>query len=70
MIYVDGKKKATAGEGYTEITVTEGDHEVMVEKSTPEGVLIYRGKKMVFVGTDAYVKIRIDGERKSRPVTS
>ncbi len=57
-IYVDGKKKAMTGEGFTSILLEEGDHVIKVVK---EGNKYYQGyaKKSVFVGAETSVKINL-----------
>jgi formylglycine-generating enzyme required for sulfatase activity len=59
LIYVNGKKKATAGEGYTTIRLPEGDYKIKIEKLSDDGQWIYRGVKNIFVGTDTSIKISI-----------
>lgn len=61
-IYVDGKKKAMVGEGYTDINVDEGDRVISVEKLSDDGEWLYKGKKKVFVGEDTYTKININAK--------
>jgi len=59
LIYVNGKKKASAGEGYTTIRLPEGDYKIKVEKLSDDGQWIYRGTKNIFVGEDTSIKISI-----------
>lgn len=59
LIYVNGKKKASAGEGYTIIRLPEGDYKIKVEKPSDDGQWIYRGTKDVFIGEDTSIKITI-----------
>lgn len=62
-IYVDGKKKAMVGEGYTDINVDEGDRVIRVEKLSDDGEWHYKGEKKVFVGEDTYTKININAKK-------
>ena len=55
--YVDGKKKAMTGEGFTSILLEEGDHKVKVVKPISEN-LEYSQSKDVFVGADSSVKLK------------
>ncbi|MFC1895752.1 formylglycine-generating enzyme family protein [Thermodesulfobacteriota bacterium] len=63
LIYINGEKKATAGDGYTEILVNEGGYEVTVEKRSKDGKSILRGVRNVFVGEDTFVRITVNTER-------
>lgn len=54
-IYVDGKKKAMTGEGFTSILLEEGDHTVKVVKEV-DGIYEYTQTKQIFVGEDSSVK--------------
>ncbi len=71
-IYIDGKKKAMVGEGYTDINVEEGDRLIRVEKLSDDGEWHYFGEKKVFVGEDTYIKVNVSvsknptKERKER----
>ena len=56
-IYVDGKKKAMTGEGFTSILLEEGDHKVKVVKPISES-LEYSQSKDIFVGADSSVKLK------------
>jgi formylglycine-generating enzyme required for sulfatase activity len=58
-IYVNGRRKATVGEGLTDIFLEEGEYEIRVEKATEDGNWVYRGKKLVFVGSNTSVQIDI-----------
>ncbi|MCP4113742.1 MAG: SUMF1/EgtB/PvdO family nonheme iron enzyme [Desulfobacteraceae bacterium] len=62
-IYVNGKKKAMTGEGYTSILLHEGEYEIKVEKKSDDGNWVYRGVKKVFVGEDTSTKIDIKTEK-------
>ncbi|MDM8557143.1 formylglycine-generating enzyme family protein [Desulfococcaceae bacterium HSG7] len=63
LIYVNGKKKATAGEGYTTIRLPEGEYKVKVEKLSDDGQWSYRGTKNIFVGEDTFIKISIKTQK-------
>ena len=60
-IYVDGKKKAMTGEGFTSILLEEGEHMVRVEKVDsgyiPTGDWILQEEKNIFVGEDTSTKL-------------
>ena len=58
-IYVNGKKKAMSGEGYTNILLPEGEYKIKVEKFSNDGNWIYRGVKKVFVGADTSTKVTV-----------
>ena len=66
LIYVNDRKKATAGEDYTEILLKEGEYEIRVEKVSADGQWVHKGGKRVFVGADTFVKIRIKTEKYFR----
>jgi len=55
-VYVDGKKKAMTGEGFTSILLEEGEHTVKVEKPIDENYVYVQSKK-VFVGEDTSTKL-------------
>lgn len=55
-IYVDGKKKAMTGEGFTSILLEEGDHTIKVVKPIDE-LSQYAQSKEVFVGAETSVKL-------------
>jgi hypothetical protein len=55
-IYVDGKKKAMTGEGFTNILLEEGDYTIKVVKPIDENSL-YVLSKEVFVGAESSVKL-------------
>lgn len=57
-IYVDGKKKAMTGEGFTNILLNEGDHVIKVTKAKTKQYQKY-AKKSVFVGAETSVKISL-----------
>jgi len=67
VVYINGKKKAEIGEGYTNILLPEGDYEVSVEKPSEDGKWIYRGMKKVFVGSDTSVKIDLEIKKTRVP---
>ncbi len=58
-IIVDGKKCGMIGDDYTIIELSEGEHEIKVEKTSESGIWAYRGiqKFHVFPDTLAHVKI-------------
>jgi len=62
-IYVDGKKKAMTGEGFTSILLEEGEHEVKVAKPIDES-FEYSQTKKVFVGEDSSTKLAFKLKRK------
>ncbi|SFV91110.1 hypothetical protein MNB_SV-4-162 [hydrothermal vent metagenome] len=55
-IYVDGKKKAMTGEGFTSILLEEGEHNIKVAKDIDENYEYVQSKK-VFVGEDTSTKL-------------
>jgi len=55
-IYVDGKKKAMTGEGFTSILLEEGDYTLKVAKPI-DAKYEYAQSKKVFVGEDTSTKI-------------
>ena len=55
-VYVDGKKKAMTGEGFTSILLEEGDYTIKVVKPIDEKYE-YIGTKKVFVGEETSVKL-------------
>ena len=57
-IYVDGKKKAMTGEGFTNILLDEGDHVIKVVKARSKQYQKY-AKKSVFVGAETSIKISL-----------
>ena len=62
-IYVDGKKKAMTGEGFTSILLEEGDYTVKVAKPIDES-FEYSQSKKVFVGEDSSTKLAFKLKRK------
>ena len=50
-IYVDGKKKAMTGEGFTSVLLEEGEHTIKVAKPKDK-YYEYSAQKKVFVGED------------------
>jgi len=62
-IYVDGKKKAMTGEGFTSILLEEGEYNIKVLKET-DGIYEYLDKKRVFVGEDTSTKIKFRLSKK------
>ena len=57
-IYVDGKKKAMTGEGFTSILLEEGEHTIKVVKPKDK-YMGYVAEKKVFVGEDTSTKISL-----------
>jgi len=57
-IYVDGKKKAMTGEGFTNILLNEGDHVIKVAKEQTKQYQKY-AQKSIFVGAETSVKISL-----------
>jgi hypothetical protein len=55
-VYVDGKKKAMTGEGFTSILLEEGEYMVKVAKPVDES-FEYAQSKKVFVGEDTSTKL-------------
>ncbi len=55
-VYVDGKKRAMTGDGFTSILVEEGDHSIKVVKAIDEN-FEYMQTKKVFVGEDTSTKL-------------
>ncbi len=55
-IYVDGKKKAMTGDGFTSILLDEGEHTIKVIKSI-DANYEYIQNKSVFVGEDSSIKL-------------
>ncbi len=62
-IYIDGKKKAMTGEGFTTILLDEGDHVVKVVKSI-DSHWQYVAQKSIFVGDDTSIKISLKLKKK------
>jgi hypothetical protein len=62
-IFIDGKKKAMTGEGFTTILLDEGDHVVKVVKSI-DSHWQYVAKKSVFIGDDTSIKISLTLKKK------
>lgn len=58
-IYINGEKRGVVSDGYTDISVEEGDVNVRVEKRSDDGQWIYEGEKNIFVGKDTYTKLNI-----------
>jgi len=56
-IYIDGKKKGMVGDGFTKITVKEGDHNVRVLLETKEWN--YEGRENTFVSGKSSIEIFI-----------
>ncbi len=57
-VYVDGKKKAMTGEGFTSILLEEGEYTIKIIKKDSETYNKIAIKK-VFVGEDSSVKIKL-----------
>lgn len=55
-VYVDGKKKAMTGEGFSSILLEEGEYTVKVVKPIDESTE-YSESKQIFVGEDTSVKL-------------
>lgn len=55
-VYVDGKKKAMTGEGFTSILLEKGDHSIKVAKAIDENYEYIQTKK-VFVGEETSTKL-------------
>jgi len=62
-IYVDGKKKAMTGEGFSSILLEEGEHKIRVAKEIDENYMYVQTKK-VFVGEDSSTKLSFKLKRK------
>ena len=62
-IYVDGKKKAMTGSGFTKMFLDEGDHEIRVTKSIDE-FYVYEAKKNIFVGEETSTDIHFELKRE------
>ncbi len=62
-IYIDGKKKAMTGEGFTTILLDEGDYEVTVIKAINKQWQ-YEAQKSVFIGEDTSIKISLELKKK------
>ena len=58
-IYVDDKKIATIGIGYTSLLLEEGNHTIKVEKTSKNKDWLYSGKKTIFVSDDTSFNIHI-----------
>ena len=66
-IYVNDKKKAMVGEGFTSILLQEGEYTIKVEKIGTNGEWIYTASQKVFVGEDTSTKITLNtSKRKSQ----
>jgi hypothetical protein len=62
-VYVDGKKKAMTGEGFTSILLEEGEYMVKVVKPVDES-FEYAQSKKVFVGEDTSTKLTFKLEQQ------
>ncbi len=62
-VYVDGKKRAMTGDGFTSILVEEGDHVVKVVKPIDEGHQYIQSKK-VFIGSETSLKLTLKLKRE------
>ena len=60
-IFIDGVKKGVVGDGYTIITVKEGDHKIRVYKHTEEWN--YEGIEKTFVAEKSSIEIYVDTHR-------
>jgi len=65
-IYIDGKKKAMTGEGFTSILLEEGEHTVRVAKAIDESHE-YMASKSIFVGEDTSTKIKLELKKTLTP---
>ncbi len=59
-IYIDGKKKAMVGDGFTNLLLEEGEYTVKIKYSSADGEWIYKGTKKIFVGEDSSTNITIN----------
>lgn len=57
-VYVNGKKKAMIGEGFTNLLLAEGEYKIEVKKPISEDYFYYSIKK-IFVGSDTSAKIKM-----------
>lgn len=62
-VYVDGKRKAMTGEGFTSILLEEGEYKVKVQKEIDENY-VYVQSKSIFVGEDTSTKLTFKLKRK------
>ena len=62
-VYVDGKKKAMTGEGFSSILLEEGEYTIKVAKAIDENYEYVQSKK-VFVGEDTSTKLTFKLKRK------
>ena len=62
-IYVNDKKKAMVGEGFTSILLQEGEYTIKVEKIGANGEWIYTASQKVFVGEDTSTKITLNTKK-------
>ena len=62
-MYVNGKKKAMCGEGYTNIFLNEGEYKIVVRKAINEQ-FEYKASKNAFVGEDTSSKINFALKKK------
>jgi len=63
LLYVDGNKKATVSTVYTDMLITEGEHEFTVVKKIDDE-WVYKGSKKVFVGADTSTKINLKSKKE------
>jgi len=63
-IYVNGKKKAMTGAGFTTLLLEEGEYSIKVEKITDDGEWLYTKTKKIFVGEDTSIKINFNNISK------
>lgn len=61
-IYIDNKKKAMIGEGFTELYLEEGEYHIEIRKKSSDNN-IYIGSKSVFVGNDTKTRININTKK-------
>lgn len=64
-VYVDGKKKAMTGEGFSSILLEEGDYTIKVVKPKDK-YMGYMAEKRVFVGEDTSTKISFKLQLQAR----
>lgn len=63
-IYVDGKKKAMTGEGFTSILLDEGEHLIKVVKPLSGNIYEKSAEKKVYVGEDTSIKVSLELSKK------
>ena len=62
-IYIDNKKVATIGVGYTSMRLNEGDHTIRVEKTSTDKDWLYTASKEIYVSDNTAFNIYIETKK-------